>query len=80
MEEKNYFAESKIDEDRTLLIGCKGEKSIERNYWHLDFGANTHICGEKHLFVKFAKLNGGNITLGDSLRVQIKGKGIILFH
>ena len=73
--------ESKNDDgDVSLLLACKGEESVERNIWYLDSGASSHICGKKHLFVKFEELNGGNITFGDSSKVQIKGKGTILIR
>ncbi|XP_059306465.1 uncharacterized protein LOC132057893 [Lycium ferocissimum] len=56
------------------------EENVERNKWYIGSRASNHICGKKHLFAEFEEFNGGNITLGDSSKVQIKGKCTILIR
>ncbi|KAL0452007.1 UNVERIFIED_CONTAM: hypothetical protein Slati_1178800 [Sesamum latifolium] len=49
----------------------RGEKDRR---WYLDSGASSHICGKKDLFVDLNESIDGNITFGDSSKVQVKGK------
>ena len=61
-----------------LKITLKNNERNEESSWYLDNGESNHMCGDK---LKFASINEkvqGNISFGDSLKIQICGKGTIL--
>ncbi|KAL2251279.1 UNVERIFIED_CONTAM: Retrovirus-related Pol polyprotein from transposon TNT 1-94 [Sesamum indicum] len=81
VEETNNFVESsnvKEDGDSTLLLACKTNQNKNEDRWYLDSGASSYICGRKKLFVELDESTCGDITFGDYLKVQVKGKGTIL--
>ncbi|XP_042460733.1 uncharacterized protein LOC122044288 [Zingiber officinale] len=83
MEETNNYAESndaKEDLDPTLLLACKNDQDENDSTWYLDSGASSHIYGRRNLFVELDESTDGDITFGDSSKVQVKGKGALLMH
>ncbi|XP_074561277.1 uncharacterized protein LOC141817539, partial [Curcuma longa] len=76
-EETTNFAESndtKEDSGPTLLLACKTDQDENECTWYLDSGASSHICGRRDLFVELDESTDGDITFGDSSKVQVKGK------
>ena len=45
--------------------------------WYLDSGASNHMSGKKELFVELVEGFQGDVRLGDSSKLPIKGKGKI---
>ena len=52
-------------------------KVMDMCLWYLDSGCLRHVTGDRSLFKVFESKKGGNVTLGDRSKSQIKGKGII---
>ena len=52
-------------------------KVMDTCLWYLDSGCSRHMTGDRFLFKVFKSKKGGNVTLGDGSKSQIKGKGII---
>ncbi|XP_024006141.1 uncharacterized protein LOC112082834 [Eutrema salsugineum] len=47
--------------------------------WYLDNGASNHMTGNRAWFTKINEMITGKVRFGDDSRVDIKGKGSILF-
>ncbi|KAG7554412.1 Integrase catalytic core [Arabidopsis suecica] len=47
--------------------------------WYLDNGASNHMTGDRRYFSKLDKTITGKVRFGDDSRIDIKGKGSILF-
>ena len=52
-------------------------KVMDTCLWYLNSGCSRHITGDRSLFKVFKSKEGGNVTLGDGSKSQIKGMGII---
>lgn len=50
------------------------------NLWYLDNGASNHMTGNLEYFTKIDKSITGKVRFGDDSRINIKGKGSILFN
>ena len=50
------------------------------NLWYLDNGASNHMTGNLEYFSKIDKSITGKVRFGDDSRINIKGKGSILFN
>jgi hypothetical protein len=44
--------------------------------WFLDSGASNNMCGKKELFSNMEEIKG-NISLGDSTKLDVQDKGNI---
>lgn len=51
----------------------------EENVWYLDNGASNHMTGNRNYFKTINESITGKVRFGDDSRVDIKGKGSILF-
>ncbi|XP_024009440.1 uncharacterized protein LOC112084523 [Eutrema salsugineum] len=49
------------------------------NVWYLDNGASNHMTGNRNYFSKLDEKVTGKVRFGDDSRIDIKGKGSILF-
>lgn len=49
------------------------------NVWYLDNGASNHMTGNRNYFEKLNEKITGQVRFGDDSRIEIKGKGSILF-
>ncbi|XP_024016104.1 uncharacterized protein LOC112089267 [Eutrema salsugineum] len=49
------------------------------NVWYLDNGASNHMTGNWEYFSKLKENITGEVRFGDNSRIDIKGKGFILF-
>jgi len=52
-------------------------KVMDTYLWYLDNGCSRHMTGDRSLFMFFESKKGGNVTFGDGIKSQIKGKGTI---
>ncbi|KAG7599586.1 Reverse transcriptase RNA-dependent DNA polymerase [Arabidopsis suecica] len=51
----------------------------ENNVWYLDNGASNHMSGNREYFSKIDETITGKVRFGDDTRIDIKGKGFVLF-
>ncbi|KAL4297638.1 hypothetical protein GQ457_12G007010 [Hibiscus cannabinus] len=77
-ERVNLIEDQQDVEEPTLLLALKNEENNDASTWYLDNGASNHMCGDKEAFVKLDEKFKGNVSFGDSSKVQIQGKGTIL--
>ncbi|KAL4319611.1 hypothetical protein GQ457_18G013070 [Hibiscus cannabinus] len=77
-ERVNLIEDQQDVEEPTLLLAFKNEENNDASTCYLDNGASNHMCGDKVAFVKFDEKVKGNVSFGDSSKVQIQGKGTIL--
>ena len=49
------------------------------NVWYLDNGASNHMSGNREYFTKIDEKITGKVRFGDDSRIDIKGKGSIVF-
>ncbi|KAL4376201.1 hypothetical protein GQ457_02G024740 [Hibiscus cannabinus] len=77
-ERVNLIEDQQDVEEPTLLLARKNEEKNDASTWYLDNGASNHMCGDKEAFVKLDDKVKGNVSFGDSSKVQIQGKGTIL--
>ncbi|KAL4378928.1 hypothetical protein GQ457_02G031910 [Hibiscus cannabinus] len=77
-ERVNLIEDQQDVEEPTLLLALKNEENNDASTWYLDNGASNHMCGDKEAFVKLDENVKGNVSFGDSSKVQIQGKGTIL--
>ncbi|KAL4320263.1 hypothetical protein GQ457_18G013060 [Hibiscus cannabinus] len=77
-ERVNLIEDQQDVEEPTLLLALKNEENNDASTCYLDNGASNHMCGDKVAFVKFDEKVKGNVSFGDSSKVQIQGKGTIL--
>ena len=74
------FVDENQNQDLRLFMSDSvlSAENDEAETWFLDFGASTHMTGNKHWFENFKDTNNGaNIYLGDDKGYQIKGYGNI---
>ncbi|CAA7037482.1 unnamed protein product [Microthlaspi erraticum] len=50
------------------------------NVWYLDNGASNHMTGNRNYFKEIDESMTGKVRFGDDSRLDIKGKGSILFY
>lgn len=50
------------------------------NVWYLDNGASNHMTGNQNYFQSINEKITGKVRFGDDSRIDIKGKGSIMFH
>ena len=66
------------DEEPILLFTLKDDERNDKSSWYLDNGASNHMCGDKLKFASIDENMQGNISFGDSSKIQICGKGTSL--
>ncbi|KAM1204163.1 hypothetical protein ACFX2J_019884 [Malus domestica] len=49
----------------------------EQHVWYLDSGASNHMCGKKEFFAELKDGPYGSVSLGDSSKLPVEGKGKI---
>ncbi|KAH0708995.1 hypothetical protein KY284_010422 [Solanum tuberosum] len=74
VEEKVNLVDNNKDEDEsTLLIALRKEDRDNCSSWYLDNGASNHMCGHKDKFVEIKKTVKGNVSFGETSKIQIEG-------
>ncbi|KAD1826795.1 hypothetical protein E3N88_42252 [Mikania micrantha] len=54
-------------------------ETSNRDIWYLDNGASNHMTGCKDLFAELEEKVTGQVRFGNGSKVQIRGKGTLLF-
>lgn len=78
-EQSNFAEASKGEEEVPTLLLAHEEETGQQNVWFLDSGASNHMCGKKDFFEELTEDVHGNVSLGDSSKLQVEGKGKIKF-
>lgn len=60
-------------------VNPKELETVSDNVWYLDNGASNHMTGNLKYFKKIDESVTGKVGFGDDSRVDIKGKGSIMF-
>ncbi|XP_069145588.1 uncharacterized protein [Solanum lycopersicum] len=72
-EEKVNLVDNNKDEDEsTVLWTLKEEDKDDCSSWYLDNVASNNMCGQKYKFVEIKKTVKGNVSFGDTSKIQIK--------
>ena len=64
----------------TLFLTLKEDKKCEDSTLYLKNGASNHMTGDRSKFVELDTKVTGHMRFGDESKVEIKGKGMILFE
>ena len=64
------------DEELTVLL-AHHDSSSQQDVWYLDSGASNHMCGKKEFFAELKEGAYGSVSLGDSSKLPVEGKGKI---
>ena len=54
-------------------------QSDHDNIWYLDNGADNHMTGNRGYFTSIDETITGKVWFGDDSRIDIRGKGSIMF-
>ena len=63
----------------TLLL-AHDDSSDQNDVWYLDSSASNHMCGKKELFMELAEGVHGSVSLGDSSKLSVEGRGKIKIY
>ncbi|XP_070032779.1 uncharacterized protein [Nicotiana tomentosiformis] len=77
-EKANLVNDKKEDDESTVLLALKEEDMDDCSSWYLDNGARNPMCGCKEKFVEINKMVRGNVSFGDTSKIQIEGISTIL--
>nr|XP_043619964.1 uncharacterized protein LOC122591791 [Erigeron canadensis] len=67
-------------EEPKVFLQQENEHEERRDLWYLDNGPSNHMTGRKDVFAELNENVTGKVRFGDGSRVEIKGKGTILFQ
>ncbi|KAJ0500497.1 putative RNA-directed DNA polymerase [Helianthus annuus] len=56
------------------------EPNTSKHMWYLDNGASNHMTGLNEVFAELDEKITGQVRFGDGSKVEIKGRGTILFN
>ncbi|XP_024013158.1 uncharacterized protein LOC112087473 [Eutrema salsugineum] len=65
--------------ERNVKPNCFETSSDGDHIWYLDNGASNHMTGDRTYFKRLDETITGKVRFGDDSRIDIKGKGAILF-
>ncbi|KAL8148642.1 hypothetical protein AgCh_005851 [Apium graveolens] len=76
VEEMRHFDVAKEHKNvgYAVFLTYKGDEKVKKNVCYLDSGASNHISGHKNLFTEKDETVRGQVTFGDSPKLQVKGK------
>ena len=76
-EQSNLVEASNVEKEECTLLFAQEEANNSQEVWYLDSEASNHMSGKKAIFVELVEGVQGNVHLGDSSKLPIKGKGKI---
>lgn len=68
-------AETKAEEDVSLLMAYTSRERVSANLWYLDTGYSNHMCGHKVAFSELDETFQDTVKFGDNSAVSVMGKG-----
>lgn len=68
---------AKLEEDVLLMAHIAEETE---NMWYLDSCCSNHMCGTKWWFSEFDGSFRQQVKLGDNIRMQVEGNGILMME
>ena len=74
-EQSNLVEASNVEKEECTLLFAQEEENNSQEVWYLDF--SNHMSGKKVLFVELVEGVQGDVRVGDSSKLPIKGKGKI---
>ncbi|KAD6453258.1 hypothetical protein E3N88_07963 [Mikania micrantha] len=66
--------------EQTVFLQHQDTAEKNKNMWYLDNGASNHMTGVQELFAELDTKVTGSVRFGDGSKVDIKGKGVLLFQ
>ena len=69
-----------LEEKMCDSLIAAGESQVDSEVWYLDNGASNHMTGEISKFHKLDEKVTGHTQFGDGSKINIQGKGSILFE
>ncbi|EOY04542.1 Uncharacterized protein TCM_019778 [Theobroma cacao] len=67
----------KSDEEIRLFMAFFYEKEQSNDVWFLDSGCSNHMSGTRSLFKELDESNKTDVTLGNSKKIRVEGRGTI---
>lgn len=68
------------EENVNPRLRSERKKPYHTKVWYLDNGASNHMSGDQSKFQSLNESIKGSVKFGDGSRVQIEGKGTIVFQ
>ncbi|PHT99355.1 Tropinone reductase -like protein, chloroplastic [Capsicum chinense] len=76
VEEKANLVDNSKEKDESILLMALTENDIDDySSWYLNNGASNHMFGYEDKFAEIKKTTRGNMSFGDTLKIQIEGIG-----
>ena len=72
-------ATNDVGTNSTLLL-AHDDSSVQNDVWYLDLGASNHMREKKELFMELAEKVHESVSLGDSSKLLVEGKGKIKIY
>ncbi|KAM0024917.1 putative RNA-directed DNA polymerase [Helianthus debilis subsp. tardiflorus] len=69
-----------LNEEKVFPGKYTADEVACRDTWYLDNGASNHMTGHIQMFAEIDKKVVGSVKFGDGSKVEIKGKGSIVFN
>ena len=66
--------------NNSTLFLSHDDSSVQGDVWYLESGASNHMCGKKELFMQLAEGVHGSVSLGDSSKLSVEGRGKIKIY
>ena len=76
-EQSNLVEASNVEKEECTLLFAQEEANNSQEVWYLDSENSNHMSGKKAIFVELVEGVQGDVHLGDSSKLPIKGKGKI---
>lgn len=78
--EQSNLAEATNQEKKvSTLFLAREDEHDKQDVWYLHSGASNHMCGKRELFEELEDVHG-NVSLRDSSKLSVKGKGKIKIY
>ncbi|KAG9454135.1 hypothetical protein H6P81_007039 [Aristolochia fimbriata] len=79
-EESSHLSVQEECGGSSVLLTYNGDERKKKSIWYIDTGASHHMSGYKELFTELDESVQGEVRLGNSSTLQVKGKGRIIIQ